>query len=37
MAGIYIIVRGLDNISQDLPFRWRARWYRWFPKKKRDL
>ena len=25
-AGIYIIVRGLDNIRSDLPNRWRARW-----------
>jgi len=30
MAGVYIVVRGLDNISQDLPLRWRPAWRRIF-------
>jgi hypothetical protein len=30
MAGVYIVVRGLDNIAQDLPARWRPVWRRIF-------
>jgi hypothetical protein len=37
MAGIYIIVRGLDNIDRGLPRGWRPHWDRLFPKKNRDL
>ena len=36
MAGIYIIVRGLDNVDRGLPPRWRHHWDRAFPKQKRD-
>jgi hypothetical protein len=36
MAGIYIIVRGLDNLDRDLPPSWRPIWDRIFPKQKRD-
>jgi hypothetical protein len=34
LGGIYIIVRGLDNIEHDLPPTWRPRRDRWFPKRK---
>ena len=30
MGGIYIIVRGMDNIDQNLPSRWRPAWQRVF-------
>ena len=30
MAGVYIVVRGLDNMAQDLPHRWRPAWRRIF-------
>jgi uncharacterized membrane protein HdeD (DUF308 family) len=30
LAGVYIIVRGFDNIDQSLPVRWRAGWDRLF-------
>lgn len=36
MAGIYIIVRGLDNMERDLPVSWRGVWDHLFPKRKRD-
>lgn len=36
MAGIYIIVRGLDNVDRGLPLSWRPHWDRAFPKQKRD-
>jgi hypothetical protein len=32
MTGIYIVVRGLDNIDNDLPYRWRRKWDSFFPK-----
>jgi hypothetical protein len=35
MAGIYIIVRGLDNMDRDLPPSWRPLWDRLFPKKRK--
>jgi uncharacterized membrane protein YgaE (UPF0421/DUF939 family) len=35
-AGIYIIVRGLDNMERRLPRSWRRRWYTIFPKQKSD-
>jgi hypothetical protein len=35
MAGLYIIVRGLDNMERDLPISWRSVWDRLFPKQKR--
>lgn len=30
IAGVYIVVRGMDNIAQDLPERWRPAWRRVF-------
>ena len=30
MGGVYIVVRGLDNIDQGLPERWRPAWRRIF-------
>jgi hypothetical protein len=30
MAGVYIVVRGMDNMAQDLPRRWRPAWRRIF-------
>ena len=33
-GGIYIVVRGLDNMDKALPESWRAFWERWFPKTK---
>jgi hypothetical protein len=30
MGGVYIVVRGLDNIDQGLPERWRPAWRRVF-------
>jgi hypothetical protein len=33
LAGIYIIVRGFDNLDADLPVTWRGAWDRWFPKR----
>jgi hypothetical protein len=30
MGGVYIVVRGLDNIDQGLPKRWRPAWGRIF-------
>lgn len=38
LSGVYVIIRGLDNMAQDLPEgRWRF-WDRWFPggRKKKD-
>ncbi|MGE0257305.1 MAG: hypothetical protein AB7H71_16840 [Alphaproteobacteria bacterium] len=32
MGGVYIVVRGLDNIDQGLPGRWRPAWGRVFGK-----
>jgi hypothetical protein len=32
LGGIYIIVRGLDNMDRGLPQRMRPRWDRYFPK-----
>ena len=29
-AGVYIFVRGMDNIAQDLPVSWRLRWHLFF-------
>jgi ABC-type transport system involved in cytochrome c biogenesis permease subunit len=29
-AGIYIFVRGMDNMAQDLPLSWRPIWHRLF-------
>jgi hypothetical protein len=36
LGGIYIIVRGLDNIDNDLPPTWRPHWDRFFPKRKQS-
>jgi hypothetical protein len=33
IGGIYIIVRGLDNIEKDLPLSMKSQWYRIFPKR----
>ena len=33
-AGIYIIVRGLDNMDGDLPPSWRSRWDYFFAERK---
>jgi len=30
MGGVYIVVRGLDNVGQGLPERWRPAWRRIF-------
>jgi hypothetical protein len=30
LAGLYIFVRGMDNIGQDLPTTWRSVWHRFF-------
>jgi hypothetical protein len=30
LAGIYVMVRGLDNIEKGLPPRWHGRWRRMF-------
>jgi hypothetical protein len=30
-AGIYVMVRGLDNIHKGLPPKWRCKWERIFP------
>jgi len=30
-AGIYVMVRGLDNIHNGLPPKWRCKWDRIFP------
>jgi hypothetical protein len=35
-GGIYIIVRGLDNIDKGLPERYRSRWDKVFPKAARS-
>jgi hypothetical protein len=32
LFGIYILVRGLDNIDRGLPVHWRDSWDKWFPK-----
>jgi hypothetical protein len=32
LVGIYVLVRGMDNIDEDLPRRWRKTWDRFFPK-----
>jgi hypothetical protein len=32
LAGIYILVRGMDNMDKDLPPNWRRTWDRLFPK-----
>ncbi|HWE73015.1 MAG TPA: hypothetical protein VG328_07640 [Stellaceae bacterium] len=31
LTGIYVFVRGMDNMRRDLPYRWRSRWASWFP------
>jgi len=31
LGGIYILVRGLDNLDEDLPAKWRPIWDRIFP------
>jgi hypothetical protein len=31
LAGVYILVRGLDNMSRELPTRWVPWWGRLFP------
>jgi hypothetical protein len=33
LAGIYILVRGMDNMDQDLPPNWRRIWDKAFPKR----
>ncbi|WFU14417.1 hypothetical protein [Bradyrhizobium sp. CB3481] len=32
IASVYLMVRGLDNMDNDLPLSWRSRWDRLFPK-----
>jgi hypothetical protein len=32
LGGIYILVRGMDNVDKGLPLTWRKSWDRWFPK-----
>lgn len=32
VLGVYLLVRGMDNVDRDLPRTWRARWDRLFPK-----
>jgi hypothetical protein len=36
LGGVYILVRGMDNVDQDLPSKWRSLWDRTFPKPIRD-
>lgn len=36
LAGVYIIVRGMDNMDRGLPEKWRPLWDRWFPKRKQS-
>jgi len=33
LGGIYILVRGMDNIDKDLPQKWRRVWDCVFPKR----
>jgi len=33
LGGIYVMVRGLDNIDKGLPPSWRTSWDKWFPKR----
>ncbi len=33
LGGIYIFIRGLDNVDKGLPHSWRGRWNKWFPKR----
>jgi len=35
VTSVYLMVRGLDNIGDDLPPAWRSKWARFFPKKRR--
>jgi hypothetical protein len=32
IGGVYILIRGMDNIEKGLPARWRSPWERVFPK-----
>jgi hypothetical protein len=34
LAGVYVMVRGLDNMSRDLPPPWMPWWDRLFPRKR---
>lgn len=36
LGGIYILVRGMDNMDQDLPPKWRLIWDKAFPKRGRS-
>jgi hypothetical protein len=31
LAGVYVLVRGLDNMNRDLPIRWMPWWRHLFP------
>ena len=33
IVGIYLLVRGLDNMDRDLPYSWRPVWVKLFPKR----
>ena len=33
IGGIYLLVRGMDNVERDLPYGWRRQWARIFPKR----
>jgi hypothetical protein len=33
VGGIYLLVRGMDNMARDLPRRWRSHWESLFPKR----
>lgn len=33
VGGIYLLVRGMDNMDRDLPRRWRPHWEALFPKR----
>ena len=34
VLGIYLLVRGMDNVDRDLPPSWRPWWNRLFPKQR---
>jgi hypothetical protein len=36
VTSVYLMVRGLDNMSEDLPPAWQAKWDRFFPKQRRQ-
>ena len=37
VGGIYLLVRGLDNMERDLPRRWRPFWDMLFPQREEQI